>query len=408
MECVSILENNNWKKNIILFISGQTISLFGSSLVQYAIMWYITLETQSGIMMTLFIISGFLPTLFLSPLAGVWADRYNRKRIIILADSFIAIATLILAILFFMGYDSLWLLFVMSAIRAIGSGIHSPAVSAVIPQLVPKDKLTKVNATNSSVQSAVNILAPMASAGLISIVSIESIFLVDVVTAAIAILLLVFFIKIPTHSKALEVKITSNTNDLKEGFSYIKKHTYVKLYFIFCMFFFFLITPLAFLTPLQVARSYGDDVWRLSGLEIAFSGGMMLGGVVMASWGGFKNKIHTMTLSSLVTGLATIALGLRPNFWIYLGLMGLMGITMPLFNTPSTVLLQEKVDPDYLGRVFGVLGMIHSIMMPLGMLLFGPLADIIQIEWILIVTGVLLFILSFFLINSKPMLEAGE
>ena len=170
------LENNNWKKNIILFISGQTISLFGSSLVQYAIMWYITLETQSGTMMTLFIISAFLPTLFLSPFAGVWADRYNRKRIIILADSFIAIATLILAILFLMGYESLWLLFVMSAIRAIGSGIHSPAVSAVIPQLVPKDKLTKVNATNSSVQSAVNLLAPMASAGLISIVSRINIF----------------------------------------------------------------------------------------------------------------------------------------------------------------------------------------------------------------------------------------
>lgn len=172
---------------------------------------------------------------------------------------------------------------------------------------------------------------------------------------------------------------TNYLKDLKEGFTYIKNHAYVKLFFLFSMIFFIFVSPLAFLTPLQVTRSYGDDVWRLSGVEIAFSSGMMLGGIIMASWGGFKNKIHTMTLSTVVTGIGTIALGLRPNFWIYLSMMGLMGITMPFFNTPSTVLLQQKVEPNFLGRVFGVLGMIHSIMMPLGMLLFGPMADFIRI-----------------------------
>src|SRR4051794_2725010 len=115
--------SNNWKKNIILFLGSQTISLFGSSLVQYAIMWYITLNTQSGVMMTISIVCGFVPTFFLSPIAGVWADRYNRKVLILLADSMIAISTLILAILFLYGYDSLWLLFVMSAVRAVGAGI---------------------------------------------------------------------------------------------------------------------------------------------------------------------------------------------------------------------------------------------------------------------------------------------
>src|SRR6478735_3946272 len=101
----------NWKKNIILFLGSQTISLFGSSLVMYAIMWHITLTTQSGVMMTIAIVCGFLPTFFLSPFAGVWADRYNRKVLIILSDSLIAISTLIMAILFMAGYDALWLLF---------------------------------------------------------------------------------------------------------------------------------------------------------------------------------------------------------------------------------------------------------------------------------------------------------
>lgn len=403
------MENsNNWKKNIILFLTGQTISLFGSSLVQYAIMWHITLKTQSGLMMTIFIICGFLPTFFLSPFAGVWADRYNRKKIIILADAFIAIATLILAVLFMMGYESLWLLFVMSAVRAFGSGVHSPAIGAILPQLVPEDNLTKVTAVNSSIQSLVFLISPMISAALMNLVSIDKIFFIDVITAAVAIFILVFFLKVPTHAKALETDKTSYTKDLKEGFLYIKGHAYVKLFFLFCMLFFVLVSPLAFLTPLQVTRSYGDDVWRLSALEIAFSSGMMLGGAVMAYWGGFKNKIHTMALSTIVTGIGTLALGLRPSFWIYLSMMGLMGLTMPLFNTPSTVLLQQKVDPDYLGRVFGVLGMIHSSMMPLGMLVFGPLADIISIELLLLVTGVLMFLMSFFLLGSKVMLEAGK
>ncbi|EQB89503.1 hypothetical protein M918_03035 [Clostridium sp. BL8] len=127
----------------------------------------------------------------------------------------------------------------------------------------------------------------------------------------------------------------------------------------------------------------------------------------MASWGGFKNKIHTMTLSSFITGVCTFLLGIVSNFWVYLFIMVVVGITIPFFNTPSTVLLQEKVEPDFLGRVFGVLGMISSSMMPLGMLVFGPISDVIKIEWLLIGTGLLMFIQSFFLIGSKELLIAG-
>jgi DHA3 family macrolide efflux protein-like MFS transporter len=135
---------------------------------------------------------------------------------------------------------------------------------------------------------------------------------------------------------------------------------------------------------------------------------MMLGGIFMASWGGFKNKIHTMTLSCLVIGGCTFALGLVPTFWVYLIFMGFVGVAMPIFNTPSTVLLQEKVEEDFRGRVFGVLGMISSSMMPLGMLVFGPIADMIEIEWLLMGTGLLLFIQGFFLVGSKALIEAGE
>lgn len=400
--------NQNWKRNISLFLGSQTISLFGSALVQYAIMWHITLTTQSGLMMTLSIICGFVPTFFLSPFAGVWADRYNRKFLIIFADSMIAVATLILAILFLNGYDSMWLLFLMYAIRAVGTGIQTPAVGAILPQIVPEDKLTKVNGANGSIQALVMLLAPIASAGLLSVASLEIIFFIDVATAAVAVFILLLFLKIPLHKKAQEKQTTGYFSDFKEGLSYIGNHAFLKKFFTFFALFLVLAAPASFLTPLQVTRSFGANEWYLSVIEIAFSIGMMGGGILIATWGGFKNKTHTMTLAAFVFGLCTFMLGIVPVFWIYLIIMGLIGIAMPIFNTPATVLLQEKVETDYLGRVFGVLTMISTSFMPLGMLVFGPLADVVAIEWLLMGTGVVLFMLAFFLIGSKVLMEAGK
>ena len=401
-------KNKNWEKNIILFLTSQNISLFGSMLVQYAISWYIILKTQSGIMMTLSIIFGFLPTFFLSPFAGIWADRYNRKLLIILSDSLIAIATLILAILFLIGYDFLWLIFAVSAIRALGSGIQLPAVGAFIPQFVPEEKLTKVNAINSSIQSIVTLAAPLLSGALLSITTIEVIFFIDVITAALAILILLLFLHVPAHARALEKQSVGYFKDMREGINYVKNHKFIMTIFIFCAIYFVLVSPLSFLTPLQVARSFGDEVWRLSATEISFSIGMILGGIIMASWGGFKNKLHTMVLSNFVIAICTFALGIVSIFWIYLFLMGLIGVVLPMFNTPFMVLLQQKVEPDFLGRVFGFLSMISSSIMPMAMVVYGPLADFIKIEWLLIGTGLLMVVQSLFMLNSKVLIEAGK
>lgn len=398
----------NWLKNIILFLSSQTISLFGSSLVQYAILWHITLTTESGLMMTLYIICGFIPTFILSPVAGVWADRYNRKMLIILADGLIALSTLALAILFLLGFKAIWLLFLMAAIRAFGTGVQMPAVGAILPQIVPTDKLTKVNGINGSIQAIIMFVSPMVSAALLSFSTLEIIFFIDVITAAIAIAVLLFFLKIGVHEKAKKEQATSYFSDFKQGIQYIYKHEFLKTFFIFFAVFFVLMAPASFLTPLQVTRSFGDDVWRLSAIEIAFSIGMMIGGGIIASWGGFQNKVKTMGFASVMMGVCTLALGIVPLFWIYLLFMGVFGIAMPIFSTPGTVLLQEKIEEDYLGRVFGVMGMISTSMMPLGMLIFGPIADYIEIEWLLIGTGILIVVLAILMSVNKVLIEAGK
>lgn len=400
--------NENWLRNIIIFLSSQTISLFGSSLVQYAMMWYVTLETESGMQMTMYILCGFIPTFILSPVAGVWADRYNRKILIMLADGMIATATLILAILFMMGYSAMWILFLMAAIRAIGTGIQTPAVGAVLPQIVPTDKLTKVNGINGSIQAVMMFISPMISAALLTMTSMEIIFFIDVVTATIAILTLLIFLKIPTHEKAKEKQQVSYLSDFKEGLQYVNNHAFLKKLFIFFALFLVLMAPAAFLTPLQVTRTFGDDVWRLTGIEIAFSIGMMIGGGLIATWGGFSNRFKTIVLSSAIAGVCTFLLGITPIFWVYLVFMGMFGISMPIFNTPVTVLIQEKVEEEYLGRVFGVMGMISTSMMPMGMVIFGPIADIISIEVLLVGTGLLMLVLTVVISRNRVLIEAGE
>lgn len=401
-------EKKQWVKDTALFLSSQTLSLFGSSLVQYAILWYITLSTKSGTMMTLFVICGFVPTFLISPISGVLADRYDRKKLIIAADLLIAGATLLLAILFMLDYEPVWLLFFMAAVRALGTGIQSPAVGAVLPSLVPQDKLTKVNGISTSLHSSVALLSPILSAALMSAASMEVIFFVDVVTAAAAVFILIALLKIPVHEKALTKQTTSYFADLKLGFIYIKEHKFLKSFFLFFAMFFFLMAPGAFLTPLQVARSFGEELWRLTAIEVTFSVGMIAGGALMAYWGGFKNRMRSVLAASLVIGICTFALGMVPVFFIYLSFMSLYGVTIPLLSTPSTVMLQEKVESDYLGRVFGVMTMISTSVMPIGMMLFGPLADVISIEHILMVTGVVIFILGLLLAGNKVLKEAGE
>jgi Bacterial protein of unknown function (DUF894). len=401
------LAKSNWKRKTVIFLTSQNISLFGTSLVQYAIMWYITIKTQSGFMMTISIICGFLPTFFLAPFAGVWADRFNRKWLIMLSDSMIALTTLMMAIVFWMGYESIWLLFAMSAIRAIGSAVQQPAVNAFIPQFVPENQLMRVGGINSSIQSVMMLIAPMVSGALMTIAPLQSIFMIDVVTAAFAVLILTR-LSVPVHAKALEKGKINYLDDMKLGLTYVVQHEYIRRFYIFIAIFHFFITPVAALTPLQVTRSFGNDIWRLTAIEIAFSSGMLLGGLLISSWGGFNNRIHTMSLSTFGIGLMIVALGIVTNFWVYIGIMLISGVTLPLFMTPSTVLLQEKVEEAYMGRVFGVMTMIYSSAMPLGMLVFGPLADIVDIEWLLIVSGAVIFFQGFFLIGNKALVHAGK
>jgi DHA3 family macrolide efflux protein-like MFS transporter len=402
--------NVTWKKNTILFLSGQALSLFGSMLVQYAILWHITLKTQSGAMMTLFTVAGFLPMFFISPFGGVWADRFNRKYIINIADGVIALASLIVALFLVSGVEHYGILLACAVVRSFGQGVQTPAVGAFIPQIVPQEHLTKVNGIQNSIQSFSMLAAPMLSGALMSFASLEMLFFLDVITAAAGIGILFFFVKSPgavqpeTHR---EQKGLEYFHDLKEGLKYIRGHRYILRMIMLSAVFMIFVSPAAFLTPLQVTRDFGNDVWRLTAIEITFSAGMMLGGILISLWGGFKNRVYTMAFSCALFGLEAIGLGLAGNFWLYIAIMGITGMTMPLYNTPATVLLQSTVEGAYMGRVLSVFGMVSSFMMPAGMFIFGPLADVLAIDYLLIGTGAVIALLAIPFIGSKILRTAG-
>lgn len=396
----------HWKRDTVVFLSSQAVSLFGSSLVQYAIMWYITLTTNSGIMLTLSTLFGFMPQLIISIFAGVWADRYDRKKLIILADLGIASSTFILAIIFLSGYRGIEALFIVSFIRSIGAGIQTPAVSAMLPQIVPKEKLMKVNGINSSVQSIMMLLSPALSALLLTYSDLPVIFFIDVVTAVSAIVLLMI-LKVPTHRQALSEQKENYLSDLKNGIRYASGNGFIASLILAQLILSFLVAPVAMLTPLLVARSYGEEYWRLTLNEISFFGGTIIGGFLIVIWQGFKNKVRTFSVSLTVLGLLTLFMGLTNQFFLYISAMAFIGLVIPYFNTPIVTLLQENVPEDKLGRVFSLISA-SSMMMPLGMLLYGPLAEVFSIESILAVTGLLMIIQSLFIYRNKKLLNYHE
>ncbi len=378
--------NTTWKKKVAVFMVGQTITTFGSFLVQYAIFWHLTLSTKSGVVLALAAVFGFLPQAIVSIFAGVWADRVNRKVMIIISDSAIAVATFLLALLMLSGVDDLWLIFLVMAVRSVGAGFQMPAISALLPQIVPTDKLMRVNGINSSIQSSLTLLAPVAAAGLYTTMSLVGILFIDVVTAVIGLSLLAT-VAVPTLARASDEAKPSYFADLKEGINYIFSHDLVRwVMAIFGIVFLLIVAP-SNLSPLMLVRNFGSEVWLLTVLELAFGVGMVLGGALMAVLAPKLDRIWAIIGTSIGFGILAIVMGFTTNLILFYSLFFFIGLAVPAFSTSATTLLQQTVEPERQGRVFGFVGIVMSVAMPLGMAVLGPLADVVSVELLLIITG---------------------
>ncbi len=398
---------NNWIKKVTLFMVSQTVSLLGSMLVMYAIMWHITLTTQSGVMMMVMALCSFVPALLLSPFAGVWVDRLNRKMLMIVADLAIAAVTLVIAILFFNDIRELWIVFVVSIVRAFGQAVHQPAVSAVYQQIVPEEHLIRVQGIAQGIQSTSMILMPLLAGLLLALYPIEYIFFIDIITAVIAVIILVTAVKIPKHEAELNQQVINYFKDMKEGIKYTFNHKFVGSLLLFGFLFMIMVAAPSFLTYLQVARVFGPEAWRLSVLEAVFGAGLLLGSILISVWGGFKNRLVTFFLSYIAMGIGAIGLGIPFDFWVYIGFWGFTGFFISLASPVLVGMIQEKVDPQYIGRVFSVFGLIQTVSLPLGTLVFGPLADVWDVSLIILFSGIVMVVLAIIPMFNKELMKEG-
>ena len=393
---------NHWKRKTILFLISQCITLFGSMIVQMSIIWYVTLKTSSGGWVAAFTICSYLPQFLISFFAGVWADRYSRKKLIILADGVITVATLVMFLVMPMiSLDSILLsaLLAVSIIRSVGAGIQTPAVNAVIPQLVPEEYLMKYNGLNATVQSVVQFAAPAVAGAVLSIGTFRATLFIDILTALVGIGLL-SCVLLPKQEASNEN--VSFFSEIKAGIRYSFSDKFIGKILIVYGLYILLCVPAGFMAALLVSRVYGDVYWYLTAVELVGFAGMALGGVLMGVWGGFKSRIKTFALGLFVLSLMTIGMGVSPYFILYLVLMFVYSIALTMIQTATTTIIQEKADSSMQGRVFGLMGAMYSGFLPVGMAIFGPLADVMPLQWIIVGSGIALVLVTVYLqVKSK-------
>lgn len=379
-----------WQYKLTAYMVSQGISLLGSSVVSLAMMWYVTLRTGSGNAVAGVTITTFVPQALVMLFGGVLADKYPPKRMVILADSFIAVSTMALAACMAFGRDGVGWIFFFNALRSLGTGIQLPASKSILPKIVPPDQLMRANSINTSIWSVIQLVSPGLGGLVMSLLAIEYVFMIDVVTAIIGVLLLAT-ISVPAHSLHLS---RENTRDgLRQGFHYIMNSKALRRGIILYTIFQFLVVPASQLTPLLAARNVGDQVWVLSVNETAFSVGALLVSVVMAYKKPNIPHFRLIGLSAMVFGIIMILLLPARGILLFAGLMLLMGVGSPLYYTPLVTHIQENTEDAYMGRTFSYVDMFSSLATPLGMVMFGPLANVSMILPFAI-PGVLLILLG--------------
>lgn len=389
-----------WKRHIALFLSGQAISMFGSAVVQFAVMWYLTLETKSASIVALYAIFAFVPQGILSLFGGTLADRVNRKLLIIIPDLLIAITTLILAIIMAYGRTDLWIIMLVVTVRSIGAGFQQPAVSALIPSIVPSEHLLRVNGINSTLQSIIGLAAPAAGGVIYGLNGIGATLWVDVVTAIIGVVLLTV---IPLNASPVEREQESFLKELKEGVLYTARHDFLRwLLTVYAVVFILIVAP-SFLVPLLVTEKFGESVTNLTLVEMSFHIGMILGGVLVATVLAKKHRMRLLLVSSVVFGFLAVFIAIANSVWIIFCLMLVTGLFVPLFSGPSITELQERTEAEYLGRVMSQVTIIFTLGMPFGMVIFGPLSEVFKVAQVIGYTGAVTIgfvLLAFFTTNT--------
>ncbi|MBG0770757.1 MAG: MFS transporter [Anaerolineaceae bacterium] len=387
---------DKWQVRFFTVWAGQAFSMLGSQLVGFAFVWYLTQKTGSATILAIASLMSMLPNIIIGPIAGTFVDRWNRKWVMIVFDSITALATFGLAVLFFLDIAEIWHIYVILFIRSSCGQFQWAAMKASTSLMVPKKHLARVAGANETLNGLMNIIAPALGAFLIQVMSTQGILMIDVSTAAIAVIPLLFFsIPQPVRKNKSEngepAAKTSVWQDLKEGWQYVTHWPSLMALIFLAMLINFLINPAFTLLPLVVTEHFQKGAMELALLDSVFGVGVIIGGLVLSAWGGFKNRLITSLVGLIVSGFAVTAIGLAgPNmYWLAMVVTGVFAFVNPMINGPIFAVMQARVEPEIQGRVFSLLTAGAGLASPLGMAIAGPLADATNNQLWFVMGGIL-------------------
>jgi len=383
--------NKETFKSYLFFWSGQLFSLLGSMVVFFVLMFWIADEFRDPMLLAL---ASFLYILMMTicmPFAGVIADRINRKTLILIVDSLQAYVTIILIILFQFGVANIWIVYVFISLRSMFQAFHTPTVNAIIPTMVPKDKLSRINGINFLFIGVVQLLAPFLGATLLLFLSVYTILWVDVITFFIALipLLMISIPSVKDIHKAMnqneDVEKRSFMQDFKLGLKTLKLIPGLVILIILSMLLNFLIRPLDTLMPLFIIEDHGGTVGHLAFAQMVFTGGMILGAVVTSVKKNWNNKIRVIFISLVIALIGYLIFAMAPpGSYIILGLGGvILGFNLPIINSLYQTFVQTTVPADKLGRVTSIDHALSSAISPIGAIISGSLALVFGIPLLL-------------------------
>lgn len=391
---------NNWKRVFAIIWTGQFLSILTSSIVNFAIVLWLSMETGSAEVLAFAAIAAMLPQSVLGLFTGIFIDRWKRKRVMIMADSFIAFCTLILAVLFYLDVAKLGHIYVLLALRSVGSAFHSPAMQASVPLLAPKSELIRIAGINQIIQSACNIAGPALGALFISMMKMTNILLLDVVGAAFACISLLF-VKIPDPDQETREKDIHLWKEAKEAITEVRRQKGLPWLFILAVSATFFIMPVSVLFPLMTLNHFSGNAFQVSLVEVAWGGGALLGGAFLGLKKFRLNEITLINWMYILLGFAFLFSGVLPvsGYIGFVILTAFAGISGSLYMASFTTVVQTRIDPAVMGRVFSFY--ISASLLPsmVGLLSTGFLADSIGIGNTFIIGGTvvgLIGVLSFF------------
>jgi DHA3 family macrolide efflux protein-like MFS transporter len=404
----------NWKRRFFAIWSGQKLSWIGSGLASFALIWWLTDRTGSATVLAIGSLLSMLPPILLGPLAGALVDRWNRRKVMLIADSAIALASAWLAYLFWVDALQVWHVYVIMLARAVGSTFHDPAINASTSMMVPQEHLPRIQGLNSALTGVVSVVSPPLGALLVKLLPLHGIMAIDVFSAAFAILPLLF-VDIPQPERSAPSAADGSLKpsvwaDMREGLRYVWNWPGLRTLLLLPPLLKITLIPAISLTPVLVTQHFHLDALYLGWMNAMWGLGLVIGGLALSAWGGFRRRIATSMLGVIGLGVGSLIVGLSPTTAFGVGLSGMLltGTMIAFADGPLMALMQTIVPPEKQGRVFTVAMSLANLATPVGLAIAGPVSDKFGVHMLYVLAGVACISMALIALLTPAVMQIEE